>query len=508
VSNTTNSGPVNIVVPTGRFPINPADPLARILKDQKRWRVLQDNARAAADRVRNGQQSRIDAIDTTYDFAVARGFVQDDGGEDTVQAVLDAVFEDVVEPDKVPDDDGNGFDRDSWEEKCDKADEARARSSGQMHAKLIVATPFVWREPATIPPRKWLYSKHYIRTFLSCTIAPGGLGKTSLAIVEALAMASHRALLGIMPAERARVWIWNGEDPLDELDRRITAAMVHHNVKPEEITGYLFRNTGRDTPIILATQTRNNVTIAVPVVDAVIENIKRNHIDVLMIDPFVKSHRVNENDNTAIDMVATQWAEIADYTGCCIGLLQHPRKTGGGEVTVDDSRGASALINASRAARVLNRMTKPEATNAGVAEKTAWRYFRVEDGKASMAPMTENADWYRLEPVSLANGDNIGVAATWTWPSPFDGITVHDLRLAQKAVSEGGPWRVNHRASAWVGKPIAKALKLDLAKASDRAKVRGMLAKWIETEMFVVVEGKGDDRHPTQFVEVGKWAND
>jgi hypothetical protein len=103
----------------------------------------------------------------------------------------------------------------------------------------IVATPFVWRDPAGIPPRAWLYGKHYIRQFLTCTIAPGGLGKTSLVIGEALAMASQRPLLGLTPTERARVWLWNGEDPADELQRRIVAAMIHHGLTPEDVAGHL-----------------------------------------------------------------------------------------------------------------------------------------------------------------------------------------------------------------------------------------------------------------------------
>ena len=139
----------------------------------------------------------------------------------------------------------------------------------------ISATPFVWRDPATIPPRAWLYGKHYIRKFLTCTVGLGGGGKTSALIVEALAMATGRPLLGIKPVERARVWIWNGEDPAEELDRRIIAAMIQHGVKPEDIEGYLFRDTGREVPLVVATQSRNGTVIARPVIDAIIAEIKR-----------------------------------------------------------------------------------------------------------------------------------------------------------------------------------------------------------------------------------------
>jgi hypothetical protein len=38
----------------------------------------------------------------------------------------------------------------------------------------ITATPFVWIDPASIPKREFLYGRHYIRGFMSTTIAPGG----------------------------------------------------------------------------------------------------------------------------------------------------------------------------------------------------------------------------------------------------------------------------------------------------------------------------------------------
>ena len=370
----------------------------------------------------------------------------------------------------------------------------------------ISATPFVWRDPATIPPRAWLYGKHYIRKFLTCTVGLGGGGKTSALIVEALAMATGRPLLGIKPVERARVWIWNGEDPAEELDRRIIAAMIQHDVKPEDVEGYLFRDTGREVPLVVATQSRNGTVVARPVVDAIIAEIKRQRLDVLIIDPFIKSHKVVENDNNAIDQVASEWAAIADTCNCSIELSHHSRKTGGNEVTIDDIRGAVALVNAARSARVLNKMTKDEAKNAFLEEATAWRYFRIDNGKANMAPPAEKAQWYRLASVALPNGDDVGAATAWAWPNAFEGVNPHELRMAQKAVSEGGPWRENHQAKMWVGKPIAAALGLDPVK--DRKRILTILSTWIENEMFVVVSGKGDDRHDDlvrRGREAGRW---
>ena len=60
---------------------------------------------------------------------------------------------------------------------------------------LITATPFVLRSEKDIPPREWLYGHHLIRGFVSLTIAPGGVGKTALLVLDSIAMASGRDLI-------------------------------------------------------------------------------------------------------------------------------------------------------------------------------------------------------------------------------------------------------------------------------------------------------------------------
>src|SRR4051812_27530497 len=70
----------------------------------------------------------------------------------------------------------------------------------------ISATPYAWRDPAMIRPRAWLYGRHYIRKFISGTVSPGGLGKSSLAVAEALALATGRDLIGTKPVAPVGCW--------------------------------------------------------------------------------------------------------------------------------------------------------------------------------------------------------------------------------------------------------------------------------------------------------------
>ena len=90
--------------------------------------------------------------------------------------------------------------------------------------KLVHATPFEWRDTAQIPKRQWLYGKHLLRKFVSVDVAAGGVGKSSLKIGEALAMASGRDLYDKgLPEGALTVWLWNLEDPHEEIERRIHA---------------------------------------------------------------------------------------------------------------------------------------------------------------------------------------------------------------------------------------------------------------------------------------------
>jgi hypothetical protein len=210
-------------------------------------------------------------------------------------------------------------------------------------SRVIAFTPYVWQDPATLPMRRWLYGKHYIRKFLSATMAAGGLGKSSLDLVEAIAMATGINLLDVPVPERLRVAYW-GEDPADEIERRCAAILKHFKISREQIEGWLFVDSFRNQPLRVASLEKGEIVF--PDADALTKALIESRIDVLILDPFVKTHGVSENDNAAIDRVARKLGDIAEEANCSIELAHHVRKAsnfGRAEVTADDGRGAGSL---------------------------------------------------------------------------------------------------------------------------------------------------------------------
>ena len=210
-------------------------------------------------------------------------------------------------------------------------------------------------------------------------------------------------------------------------------------------------------------------------------------IDVLIVDPFVSSHGVSENNNGAIDAIAKKWARVGVQANCSIVLVHHTKKLNGGEATADAARGASALPNAARSVVALNRMSHEEATQWGIEGDDRRRYFRAYDDKNNRAPPASRSDWYQLVSVDLGNGpdgtgDNMQVVVPWSPPDAFTGVTTAHLIRVQDAV-RGGSWRADPQSEDWVGIAVAEVLNLDVSdrRGTDAARIKQMLKLWGQT---------------------------
>ena len=304
----------------------------------------------------------------------------------------------------------------------------------------VMASGFLASEMASVEPRKWLYGRHLIRSYVSATVSPGGVGKTTLELTEAIALATGRDLLGYPVRERVKVWHYNLEDPRDELLRRVWAICQHFDIEPTELEGWLFLDSGRDRKLIVA-EPIDGVVVATPAAEQVINEMNRIDIAVLQVDPFVKSHWAGENDNKEIDAVLDVFGDIAKRCNAAVDLVHHTRKPPSGFVAtagdINTARGAGALAGAVRSARTITPMTDKEAEVFEIeSARKAW-YVRVDDAKGNMSAPAAEANWYERESVELSNGDYVGVLGSWSPPDPFAGLGVDGARRALLLIGDG-----------------------------------------------------------------------
>ena len=313
--------------------------------------------------------------------------------------------------------------------------------------RAIRATSFSATAMRAVRPREWIYGRHLIRGYVSCTVSPGGAGKTTLALTEAIALATGRPLLGVEVPEPVNVWHYNLEDPIDELYRRVWAICERFEIEPEDLEGRLFLDSGRERKLIVAERDGADL-IANPAVGEVIEEMKARDIAVLQVDPMIKTHSLDENSNPEVDYVCSLFADIAKQSNAAIDLVHHVRKGQPGNAAqpgnIDAARGASALSGAVRAARTLAVMTQKEAEAFGIVEDRRPYFVRCDDAKANMSRPLALAEWYQRHSQAIGNGDGplvpgdeVGVLEPWSPPDPFDGLSASSARIALQRIQDG-----------------------------------------------------------------------
>lgn len=390
----------------------------------------------------------------------------------------------------------------------------RERLDGVPEPKApIRATPYVWRDPATIPPRPWLFGRWLLRGTCAAAVAAGGMGKTTWIAGAVMSLVSANPYFGkSVWGGPKRVWLWNLEDPLDEMARAIQAAALHYGLSESDLEGRLFIDTAMDgAGLCTAVEDAAGFRLIKPVYEQITAELIARQIDVLVIDPFVSSHEVEENANTKIDSIAKAWARVAHDANASVILVHHTSKAGAVEVTALSARGAVALVNACRSALVFNRMSEDEAARFSIEDDAERRrYFTVQDDKHNRAP-AEQADWFKLVSVDLGNGgegfgDSVGVATRWSPPDPFDGLTGDHLYRVQIAIADGS-YREDWQSPAWAGVAVANVLGLDAKAKADRARIRRLLATWIANGALSVVDRPDNTSRPRKWIEVGQWQN-
>ena len=372
----------------------------------------------------------------------------------------------------------------------------------------VWAIPFVAFDEAALERRSWLYAKHYQRGQVTATIGPGGAGKSSLDLVEAIAMATGRNLLTEMPEDRLKIWIYNGDDDAKEVNRRIAAVCRHYAIPMKELEGWLFATSKTDMTIKVASA-NGQLVINTRTVQEIISTISENAIDVAIFEPLVTLHAVPENDNVKMNAVIHVFGGIADGCNCAIDLCHHTRKLLAGveEYNSDDGRGASAVRDGVRGSRVLNTISREEARKAGIEEQERLFYFRVDRGKANYLPPAASATWRKFENVELLNHDQVGVVTEWDFQETRIALSDDACEQVQAEVAAGN-YRENKQRSPerWVGRLVAKHLGLNPNEEKSDWKIRRGIRD-LENRGVITYELRrmADDSREVSYAAPGPW---
>lgn len=375
----------------------------------------------------------------------------------------------------------------------------------------VTATPFQWADPQDIPRRPRLYGDHLFRKFTSLLVSPGGLGKSSLALVEALAMTSGRAILKDdqpKTPDPLTVWYWNGEDPQEETQRRVVAAAKHHGLKPSDFASRLYTDTGRETQITLGQMQRGEITLDESLFEALENEIIARGIDVFTLDPFVSSHRMGENDNNAIDAIVKRLNRLADRCNCAVELVHHVRKPAGGSsvaTDVNDARGASALLGAVRSARVLNVMSEDIADLAKIDTNDRFSYFSVSSGKSNMSKRTGDSKWRFLHDFDLCNGsvdesDHVGVVEYFRPPDGLSDVPDNAAAIAQDVATRHPEARYDRRSGDWFGHFVGPAIGMSSIEKNPAAVLSKLIDKWLASGVLIKRMAQDQNRKMREFI--------
>lgn len=310
----------------------------------------------------------------------------------------------------------------------------------------------------SVPPhRQIVYGNRLARGEVSILAAPGGRGKSSIAVAWACSLASGRSLLGEwVYGPPKRVLYISTEDDGTELDRRFYAASVAHSLTPADLANV--HVLGVDTVrLTLTVGSDKAATVNPQGLAALREYAQATRADVVILDPLGPLIPVGLNDNGLIASLMAQLKALTVQCDFALLILHHFKK--GGDGSAEAVGGASAIVNHARAVFTVEHMAAREALAFNIMPSEQWRHFRLTDLKLNFSPPASEADWLYLASVTLPNAE----PPTYPYGESVQAVT----RFIPPPVTAAGNGRLDATEAAKIEAEFIN--KVRAAQDADRA---------------------------------------
>jgi hypothetical protein len=296
-------------------------------------------------------------------------------------------------------------------------------------------------DPGAIPPREWLQGNQFCRGFISSIVAAGGTGKSALRLLQFISLATGRPLSGQHIFRRCRVLLISLEDDRHELNRRIKAVLDYYGIDRAELKGWLFFSAPK---LAKLAEMQNRTRMIGPLEQKIRDAIARYKPDLISLDPFIKTHSLEENDNVDMDFVCDLLARLAIEFNVAVDSPHHVHKGTIEPGNADAGRGASGIKDAGRLVYTLVPMSESEAKAFNIDPAERGAYVRLDPAKVNIAARAGKAAWFKLAGQNIGNGtadypngDTIQVAETWALPDAWADTTVKGLNDILNDIARG-----------------------------------------------------------------------
>lgn len=223
---------------------------------------------------------------------------------------------------------------------------------------------------ATPPPIDWVLPGVLPIGELGILAGADGSGKSYLAMLAAVSVAYGLPWAGGIlpaPATTGDVLILAGEDDTEELTRRahaIWTTFVDHGTCPPPAEGRIRAVTlGAQTRYLMIAGRQERAPEQTAYATRLEGEVAESKPRLLILDPLIMFHSVNENDSQHMDALARLLIRIARAAPGCAALVVHHAGQDSVRGGADDhylGRGSGALNAAARAVVTVRRLTVTE----------------------------------------------------------------------------------------------------------------------------------------------------
>lgn len=383
--------------------------------------------------------------------------------------------------------------------------------------ELLGQGPFIIRKPLVdrhlVVDRPWIIPKVLLRRQISMIVAPGGTGKSTLAVRIAIALVEGLSWGGLTIKKPFRVLLVHGEDDDAELNRKIKAIGEEVSLTAEQSEAFATVNGEVDMRIAEWDEHGRRLR-ATLLYYRLVRLVQQHQADVVIVDPFNESWDGDET-NAQLRPLANLWRAVATKCNAAVLLIHHTKKYAEGMAgNQDAARGGGSLVNKTRATLTLFPMTEDEAQLHGIPALERRRYVRLDDAKQNYGTVALDGLWFRFDSVAIHDESNSGhlfeVARLVPWKPEglFSGITNAVINRILDAIEtgltdpDGRPtgerFGIRPNARNWAGKLLMEAL------GCEELKARTMLAVWKKSGLIQEI----DYLDPTQRKERRTYAVD